>query len=325
MAKGRDVKIDKRRVFFFRSSIHSSKNIAVRSRRSSQESHMAKKLMGCPGWLELSEDRTSFVFMPDRAEIVRRIFEASISGMGGYTIANQLNAKKVPAFGPSSKWDQSTIHNMLRNRATIGEHQPKRIRNGKRVPEGDPIPEFYPAAIDESLFWAAQVARQNNLASGRGRKGRLVTNLFRGILTCAYCASPVKFKSKSNIKSLICSRVIEKQGCFRMAWSCRDFETSFLEFVKNHEADPTIKQSEREFLAELIKHIRSLSGSDVYEARIGIALALKTTVSELKIASAGPTPTEGKLNARIRLDRPGRYFEIRFRGGANHIGFSASK
>jgi hypothetical protein len=41
---------------------------------------------------------------------------------------------------------------MLRNRATIGEHQPKRIQNGKRVPYGDPISNFYPAVIEESLF-----------------------------------------------------------------------------------------------------------------------------------------------------------------------------
>jgi hypothetical protein len=95
---------------------------------------------------------------------------------------------------------------MLRNRATIGEHQPKRIRNGKRVPDGDPIPGFYPAAIDESLFDAAQEARQNNLASGRGRKGKPLTNLFRGIPTCAYCASRVLFKSKSNIKPYLLER-----------------------------------------------------------------------------------------------------------------------
>jgi hypothetical protein len=117
-------------------------------------------------------------------------------GVSRQKLAKQLNAKKVPAFAPS-KWDQSTIHNMLRFRATIGEHQPKRIRNGKRVPDDDPIPGFYPAAIDESLFDAAQEARQNNLASGRGRKGKPLTNLFRGIPTCAYCASRVLFKSKS--------------------------------------------------------------------------------------------------------------------------------
>jgi hypothetical protein len=286
---------------------------------------MAKKLMGCPAWLGLSDDRTSFVFLPDRAKIVRSIFEASISGLGGYTIANQLNAKKVPAFGPSPKWDQSTIHYMLRNRATIGEHQPKRIRNGKRIPEGDPISNFYPAVIEESLFLAAQIARQENLVSGRGRKGRLITNLFRGIPTCAYCSSPVKFKSKSNIKSLICSTVIENHGCYRIAWSYKDFENSFLEFVKNRASDPTIEQQEREPLEELVRHIRALSGPEVYDARVGIAASLKATVSELKIASAGPTPVAGKPAARIRLDRAGRYFVVRFRSGPTHTGFPIAK
>jgi Recombinase len=286
---------------------------------------MVKILRGCPGWLELSEDRTSFIFKPDRAEIVRWIFEASISGLGGYTIAKQFNEKKVPPFGPSPKWDQSTIHNMLRNRATIGEHQPKRLRNGKRVPKGRAIPGFYPAVIDESLFQAAQVARQKNLASGRGRKGQFITNLFPGLPTCAYCASPVKFHSNGNAKSLICSRVINRLGCYRMAWSYRDFENSFLEFVKRLESDRTIEQRERETLAKLVNHIRALSGPDVYDARMGIAIALKAIVSELKIASAGATPIAGKPDARIRRDGPGRYFEIRFRGGSAHTGFPVAK
>jgi len=98
---------------------------AFSSPQKIREQVMIKKLMGCSGWLKLSEDRTSFIFDPEKAEIVRKIFEASISGLGGYTIAKQLNAKKVPAFGPSPNLDQSTIHNMLRNRATIGEHRPK--------------------------------------------------------------------------------------------------------------------------------------------------------------------------------------------------------
>jgi Recombinase len=286
---------------------------------------MAKKLMGCPGWLELSEDRTSFIFMPDRAEIVRKIFELSIAGLGGYTIARQLNAKTVPAFGPSPKWDQSTIHNLLRNRATIGEHQPRRIRNGKRVPEGDPIPNFYPAVIEESLFLAAQVARQKNLATGRGRKGRFVTNLFASIPTCAYCSSPIKFHSNGKAKSLICSKVINRRGCYRMGWSYRNFENSFLEFALKKHTDPMIKQQERDTLADLVGHIQGLSGPDVYDARMGIAIALKKAVSELKVASAGLNPKAGKPDARIRRDGPGRYFEITFRGGSAHIVFPASK
>jgi hypothetical protein len=286
---------------------------------------MSKKLSACPGWLGLSEDRTSFIFLPDRAEIVRRIFEASIAGLGGYTIAKQLNAKKVPPFGPSPKWDQSTINNMLRNRATIGEHQPKRYRNRKEFLEGDPIPDYYPAVIEESLFEAAQIARQKNLASGRGRKGHLVTNLFAGLMTCAYCAGPVRFHSNGNAKSLICSKVIRRLGCYRMAWSYRDFENSFFDFVKTHESDLALEQDEQEALAKLGMHIRAIAGPEVYDARMGIAITLKATVSELKIASAGAAPIAGKPDARIRRDGPGRYFEVKFRGGSAHTGFSLNK
>ena len=282
---------------------------------------MIKKLTACPGWLGLSEDRTSFIFIPERAEVVRQIFEASISGLGGYTIAKQLNAKKVPAFGPSSAWDQSTIHNLLRNRATIGEHQPKQYRNRKETPVGDPIPGYYPAVIDEGVFQAAQVARQKNLASGRGRKGRLITNLFAGIPSCAYCGSAVKFHSNGHAKSLLCSRLLAGVGCYRMAWSYRNFENSFLGFVKAHESSLTIEPREREKLSQLMDHIRSLSGPDVYDARMGISIVLKAVVSDLKIASAGSSPKVGKPDARIRRDGPGRYFEVTLRGGTTHTGF----
>ena len=281
---------------------------------------MAKKLTACPAWLEISEDRLSFVFLPDRAATVKMIYELSIAGIGGYTIAKQLNAKKVPVFGPSPQWDQSTIHNMLSNRATIGEHQPKQYRNRKAVPLGDPIQDYYPPVIDEALFNKAQVARQKNLASGRGRKGRLITNLFAGIPTCAYCGCAVKFHSNGNAKSLICSTVLAGQGCYRRGWSYRNFEDSFFDFVKGQESSPTLEQHEREALARLVMHIRALAGPDTYDARMGIAITLKATVSELKIASAGSSPIAGKPNARIRRDDPSRCFEIRFRNGSAHIG-----
>jgi hypothetical protein len=80
-----------------------------------------------------------------------------------------------------------------------------------------------------------------------------------------------------------------------------------------------------QFQAAVDSHIRALSGSDVYRARVGIAASLKAAVSQLKIASAGPTPVAGKPDARIRLDRAGRYFVVRFRGGPTLTGFPISK
>jgi Recombinase len=281
---------------------------------------MKRKLTACPAWLKLSDDRTSFISLPDRAKIVRQIFEASIAGLGGYTIAKLLNAKNVPVFGPSPKWDQSTIHNMLRNRATIGEHQPKQYRNRREYPVGDPIPKYYPAAIEESLFQAAQHARRKNLASGRGRKGRFITNLFAGIPTCFYCGSPVRFHSNGKAKSLICAMVLEGRGCYRMAWSYRNFENSFFDFVARRALDPTTGEKDREMLTKLANHIRALSGPDVYDARMNIAIDIKRFVSSLKLACAGVSPVAAKPNARIRRDGPGRYFELMLQEGSAHIG-----
>jgi hypothetical protein len=298
----------------------SAGSVRVRAQRLNIAMARSGRLTACPAWLKLTEARTSFLVLPDRANIVRKIFELSIAGLGGYTIAKQLNVKNVPAFGPSPKWDQSTIHNMLRNRATVGEHQPKRYRNGKEFPEGEPISNYYPAVIDEALFESAQESRRNNLACGRGRKGRLITNLFAGLLTCAHCGNPVKFHSNGNAKSLICTMVLEGNGCHRMAWSYQSFEESFFELVLNLELQQTIGQNDREALTTLKTLIQRQSGPEVYEARLSIAIALKAVLSKLTIASVGSTPPSDKPRARIRRDGPGRYFEIRFRGGAIHTG-----
>ena len=77
--------------------------------------------------------------------------------------------------------------------------------------------------------------------------------------------------------------------------------------------------------AKLVIHIDSLSGSKVYDARLGIATTLKAIVSELKIASAGPNPTSGKPDGRIRRNGPGRYFEVTFRGGSPQTGFPVAQ
>jgi hypothetical protein len=309
---------------------------SVRMRASRLKIKIVKsgKLKACPAWLGLSDDRTSFVFFTDRAEIVRKIFQLSAAGLGGYTIANQLNAKNVPAFGSSKRWDQSTINNMLRSRATVGEYQPRqyetsgdrpaRYRDRKGTPAGEPVRNYYPAVIDEELFDRAQEARRENLASRRGRKGRLITNLFAGIPTCSYCSAPVKFHSNGIAKSLICSTVLQAKppGCCRTGWSYRAFEDSFLRLVTEIDLERTATSSQKDKLTELKTLIReATSGPDVYDARLALALALKSSVSQLKMCSAGSAPRADKPNARIRRDDPARFFQVSFFGGVTHTVF----
>jgi Recombinase/Recombinase zinc beta ribbon domain len=300
-------------------------SVRMRAARLNIKLSHSSKLTAAPGWLMLSEDRRSFVYLPDRAEVVKQIFEMSAAGVGGYTIAKQLNANNIPAFGPSSKWDQSTIHNMLSNRAVVGEFQPKKYltareslrgtRDRKGTPNGEPVKNYYPAVIDESLFILAQETRRKNLASRRGRKGTQITNLFAGLITCAYCGSAVLFHSNGNSKSLICSNVLENNGCPRTGWSYQDFEERFLEFLPELRAQTTETRALDE-IDELVSISREPRGPRVYNARMALQIRLKAIIAALKIAASGSNPDKGKSNLRILRDQHGRYFEVTLRGGA---------
>lgn len=280
--------------------------------------------MNTPSWLGLNAERTAFIYLPGRAEIVREIFALSIGGLGGYSIAKLLNSRRIPAFGTSGRWDQSTIHNMLTNRATVGEYQKKRTQNGKEYAVGEPILGYYPAVIDERTFETAQIARRNNFSSGRGRKGRFVTNLFTGLTRCAYCNSPVKFQSNGSSKRLICAGVFAVPNCFRFAWMYRDFERSFFALLRDTNHIPKI--------AEIVTRLESAGMSDdnyvdenyVYEARVDIAHTLRSFVSTVSIAAAGTNPAVSKAGALIRSYHPDRSFSVTFSDGSFRTGHPIS-
>lgn len=284
---------------------------------TSQNTTMPKKIMNAPSWLALNEDRTAFVFLPDRAEVVREIFNLSIKGFGGYSIAKLLNSRKVPAFGTSGRWDQSTIHNMLTSRATVGDYQKKQVLGGKEIPIGKPVRGYYPRVIDDKTFEAAQIARRNNLSSGRGRKGRFITNLFAGLTRCAYCDGVVKFSSNGQRKSLLCTNLLEGRHCIRFGWSYHDFEQSLFGLLGESDSSPKFFQ----LLARLQEARDKQKEDEVYEARAAIAHALRTLVSSIKIASAGANPVPSSADVHVRRNHPDRFFTVTFSDGSSRIGY----
>jgi DNA-binding CsgD family transcriptional regulator len=272
---------------------------------------MGGKIRNGPSWLGLNDDRTAFVFLEERARVMRQIFQLSISGLGGYTIAKLLNEQGVAAFGPSAKWDQSTIHNMLRNRATIGEYQKKERVNGKEVPTGKPIPNYYPAVIDQQTFDTAQRVRQQNLAERRGRKGRQITNLFADIPRCIYCGSGVKLHN-AEVKSLICKKVWAKDGCYRFKWTYENFEKTFLALLHKTGLIPQLKP--------LLKPEASIQDqpANLYELRLSTAQHIRSVVLDLQIAFAGKIPANDDTSF-IRRDHPDRFFNIVLSDGSSRI------
>lgn len=146
----------------------------------------------CPHWLVLDQDRKNFTVVKDRAQLVRRIYQMSIDGIGQASIAKMLNREKVPTWGKNKGWHLAYIHSLLRNRAVLGEFQTRRREvRGKRkyVSVDDVIKDYFPTIIDEVLWQKVQARKQT---STPGRFGQSRGNLFSRLAFDGYSGAPMR-------------------------------------------------------------------------------------------------------------------------------------
>ncbi len=136
-----------------------------------------------PGWLAL--DGGKIVLVPARAAVVKRAFALVAAGHGLVQIARTFTAERVPTFGRAAAWGSSTVHKVVRWRAALGEFQPRKKRTGE--PDGEPIANYFPAAVSEREWWAAQSALSSRDGGGRstGNGTGKHFNPFSGLLTDA--------------------------------------------------------------------------------------------------------------------------------------------
>jgi DNA invertase Pin-like site-specific DNA recombinase len=196
----------------------------------------------CPSWLRLSSDRTRYEVIEERAKVIQHIFSEAASGVGSYSIARRLNERRVPNFGRSRGWHFSFISKALKNPAVYGLFQPHRVVDGRRRPDGDPIQNYFPVIVEESIFNRVQLGLGERLRRGRGRKGQRVTNLFpRSMLVCAYCRSAMLYETKS---TLVCTAALRNVGCGnRTRWSYTSFEASFLAFCSEMNVEAVVRDA----------------------------------------------------------------------------------
>jgi DNA invertase Pin-like site-specific DNA recombinase len=216
-------------------SLQKSKRISAAWKNKRDLITSKKMTARCPAWLELSGDRKEFLVVSGRVEILKNIFRNSCDGMGNFAIARRLNEQGVESWGRSIGWQVSYIQKILNNRAVLGEFQPHKLVNKKRVPFGDPIENYFPKIIEEQTFYKVKTEKEKRNLGG-GRKGKTVSNLFSGLLKCAYCSSSIHFINKGGGPKggtyLICDSAHRNVGCFKVTWSYKDFESNFLIYFK---------------------------------------------------------------------------------------------
>jgi hypothetical protein len=194
-------------------------------RREASRRGEVKMTRQTPHWLEAKGEGKNFrVVIRDKpVTAIRRMCEDAVSGMGKRLITTRLNNNKIPPPKGARGWHHSTVGALLRDRRLIGEFQPMMVtEDGKRVPNGDPIPNYFPAIIDKTMFRRVQAAisgrryREGEKGSG-GRKGRGFPNLFLGLGKCI-CGAPLVYEHtggrRKNRRALVCSDAIRgHKGC----------------------------------------------------------------------------------------------------------------
>ncbi len=218
-----------------------------------------------PEWLELTPDRTAFRPIPERAEIIVRIYREKLAGRGAGLIARDLNQQT--AWTPKNGWRKSYVEKILRTSAVIGEYQPHKMTvdadgNYKRVPIGEPIPDYFPKVVPEESFYAVRQQMEQraslNAGNGGGRNGK-ISNLFGHIAKCGYCGGSMSFVDKGKPPKggsyLICDNA--RRGlpnCKRRPIRYDEFENLVLTFCRGlNPADLLPGRDERESKLQVLK------------------------------------------------------------------------
>lgn len=225
-----------------------SKRIKAAWNGKRQKISKRKLTARCPAWLKLSKDKTQFTAIPERVHTINHIFRMKLEGIGSETISVKLNReeeakskKALPCWIPkpmrkdsTGGWRKSYIDKIIRNRSVLGEYQPHMLVEGKSVPTGEPVKDYYPQIVSDQIFYGVQDLLSRNRHKG-GKNGK-VSNLFGHIAKCGYCGAPMQFINKGpapkGYQYLVCDTARRGRGCDYHSIRYKDFEKVVLQYCQ---------------------------------------------------------------------------------------------
>lgn len=125
------------------------------------------KLMAkCPSWLQLSEDRTHFVVLEEKAAVIRRIFGELADGVGRGSIARRLRTvSRAPQSGAGNGLAGSLVRSPARKRPSAFSSHPVscfRKSTGRRWRGANPLVSPTHIIIRASLTRLSGSVRRNH-------------------------------------------------------------------------------------------------------------------------------------------------------------------
>jgi DNA invertase Pin-like site-specific DNA recombinase len=181
-----------------------------------------------PAWLQWNDATNRYELLPERAAIVREIFERTDAGDGIDRIAKDLNTRGVDTWGgrkgqrKADHWRGSYMRKILMSAAPIGSFVPHtttrdRETGARRDEPMEAVVGLFPPVVNEDLYW--RVHRRFATTAPRGKNAKHdPKSIVAGIVCCATCGHSVTRVSKGGYVYLVCSRAnMRAKGCKYLA------------------------------------------------------------------------------------------------------------
>jgi DNA invertase Pin-like site-specific DNA recombinase len=210
-----------------------------------------------PAWLKCVDGK--WQHDPQRAKIVREIFDMTVAGKSPWAIAGILNERRCPSFGGRA-WERTAIVKILHNPGIEGDYV---VGVGKgSVPTGEVLYGYYGDPVVPLNIVAQARAILGRRKVGKGRTSESVNNLFGSKIRCGACGGRM-MQAGYQSRYLVCYEANRHNGCDqRDAFKYRPFESATLDAVLHLALDETyFRQAEKSNylsleIAELEKAIR---------------------------------------------------------------------
>lgn len=163
------------------------------------------------------------VIVPAEAEVVKEIFELTLSGLGTANIARVLNDRGIPT-AEGKKWVASTVQSILHNPYYAGDvllqkyYNDDQYKAHKNKGEKDQffVPDHHEPIVSHEAYENAEALIAQRAKEGNTTGQPMRYYPFRSRLYCAECGSPLhRVKTKTSITHVCDAFARNVGGCER--------------------------------------------------------------------------------------------------------------
>ena len=197
---------------------------------------------------------------PKEADVVRKVFQLFLSGMGRGAIARLMNEQKIPTAN-GKRWGYNTVHYILSNERYIGDSLWQKTYATDTLPiqkvknRGE-MPQYYasdthPPIITKETFRAAQsILQDRKIRYGRDNLGG---GVFHKNILCVRCGATFKRKEiRGNVYWICLTHERDSHQCEMPPIPERELSAAFCRLYYN------LKHHGKKILSEILSSLTTI-------------------------------------------------------------------